>query len=81
MPESHMGDLATWKKAEAALKEALIEFGKPWEVRLLDTLNARKHLADSSFGSYDILTDSPTQPYHLGQPQRASSLFIFGSVG
>ncbi|ONH90792.1 hypothetical protein PRUPE_8G074400 [Prunus persica] len=32
MPESHMGDLATWKKAEAALKEALIEFGKPWEV-------------------------------------------------
>ncbi|BFG41051.1 hypothetical protein CerSpe_273250 [Prunus speciosa] len=32
MPESHMGDLATWKKAEAALKEALIEFAKPWEV-------------------------------------------------
>ncbi|BBH09246.1 Threonyl-tRNA synthetase [Prunus dulcis] len=30
--KSHMGDLATWKKAEDALKEALIEFGKPWEV-------------------------------------------------
>lgn len=51
MPESHMGDLATWKKAEAALKEALIEFGKPWEVLLLDTLIAHKHLAYSSFGS------------------------------
>ncbi|BFG40296.1 hypothetical protein CerSpe_265690 [Prunus speciosa] len=32
MPESHIGDLATWEKAEAALKQALIEFGEPWAV-------------------------------------------------
>ena len=35
MPEKHMGDLATWEKAEAALADALNEFGKPWQVLLL----------------------------------------------
>ncbi|XP_068332613.1 threonine--tRNA ligase, mitochondrial 1-like [Pyrus communis] len=32
MPEKHMGDLATWVKAEAALADALNEFGKPWQI-------------------------------------------------
>ncbi|CAN6550684.1 unnamed protein product [Malus baccata var. baccata] len=32
MPEKHMGDLATWEKAEAALADALNEFGKPWQI-------------------------------------------------
>lgn len=27
-----MGDVETWDKAEAALTEALNEFGKPWQV-------------------------------------------------
>ncbi|KAF7829382.1 threonine--tRNA ligase, mitochondrial 1 [Senna tora] len=31
-PEKYLGDLATWEKAESALKEALDEFGKPWQV-------------------------------------------------
>uniref|UniRef100_A0A2N9GPI6 threonine--tRNA ligase n=1 Tax=Fagus sylvatica TaxID=28930 RepID=A0A2N9GPI6_FAGSY len=30
-PEKYLGDLATWEKAEAALAEALDEFGKPWQ--------------------------------------------------
>ncbi|XP_044491438.1 threonine--tRNA ligase, mitochondrial 1-like isoform X2 [Mangifera indica] len=31
-PEKYLGDLATWEKAEAALTEALNEFGKPWQI-------------------------------------------------
>ncbi|KAF5746625.1 threonine--tRNA ligase mitochondrial [Tripterygium wilfordii] len=31
-PEKYLGDLATWDKAEAALTEALNEFGKPWQM-------------------------------------------------
>uniref|UniRef100_A0A2P2LKS4 threonine--tRNA ligase n=1 Tax=Rhizophora mucronata TaxID=61149 RepID=A0A2P2LKS4_RHIMU len=31
-PEKYLGDLATWNKAEDALKEALNEFGKPWQI-------------------------------------------------
>ncbi|XP_054794223.1 LOW QUALITY PROTEIN: threonine--tRNA ligase, mitochondrial 1-like [Prosopis cineraria] len=31
-PEKYLGDLATWEKAETALKEALDEFGKPWQL-------------------------------------------------
>ncbi|CDP00192.1 unnamed protein product [Coffea canephora] len=31
-PEKYLGDLETWEKAEAALKEALNEFGKPWQI-------------------------------------------------
>ncbi|KAK6922152.1 Threonyl/alanyl tRNA synthetase, SAD [Dillenia turbinata] len=31
-PEKYLGDVATWEKAEAALAEALNEFGKPWEI-------------------------------------------------
>ncbi|KAL5552932.1 hypothetical protein UlMin_040333 [Ulmus minor] len=31
-PEKYLGDLATWNKAEAALTEALNEFGKPWQI-------------------------------------------------
>lgn len=31
-PEKYLGDLESWEKAEAALAEALNEFGKPWEV-------------------------------------------------
>lgn len=30
-PEKYLGDLETWEKAEAALTEALNEFGKPWQ--------------------------------------------------
>ncbi|XP_057448447.1 threonine--tRNA ligase, mitochondrial 1 [Lotus japonicus] len=31
-PEKYLGELATWEKAENALKEALDEFGKPWQL-------------------------------------------------
>ncbi|XP_068641015.1 threonine--tRNA ligase, mitochondrial 1 [Aristolochia californica] len=31
-PEKHLGDIETWDKAEAALSEALNEFGKPWQI-------------------------------------------------
>ncbi|XP_059658552.1 threonine--tRNA ligase, mitochondrial 1-like [Cornus florida] len=31
-PEKYLGDLATWEKAEAALTEALNEFGKQWQI-------------------------------------------------
>lgn len=31
-PEQFLGDLESWEKAEAALTEALNEFGKPWEI-------------------------------------------------
>ncbi|OVA00120.1 Aminoacyl-tRNA synthetase [Macleaya cordata] len=31
-PENYLGDIETWKKAEAALTEALNEFGRPWQV-------------------------------------------------
>lgn len=31
-PENYLGSLETWEKAEAALAEALNEFGKPWQV-------------------------------------------------
>ncbi|CAH9073953.1 unnamed protein product [Cuscuta epithymum] len=31
-PEKYLGDVATWDKAEAALSDALNEFGKPWEI-------------------------------------------------
>ncbi|KAF3431307.1 hypothetical protein FNV43_RR26038 [Rhamnella rubrinervis] len=31
-PEKFLGELATWEKAEAALTEALNEFGKPWQI-------------------------------------------------
>ncbi|XP_059648986.1 threonine--tRNA ligase, mitochondrial 1-like [Cornus florida] len=31
-PEKYLGDLQTWEKAEAALTEALNEFGKPWQI-------------------------------------------------
>nr|KYP66188.1 hypothetical protein KK1_012472 [Cajanus cajan] len=31
-PEKYLGDLATWDKAESALKEALGDFGKPWQL-------------------------------------------------
>ncbi|KAL2540125.1 Threonine--tRNA ligase [Abeliophyllum distichum] len=31
-PEKYLGDLETWKKAEASLAKALDEFGKPWEI-------------------------------------------------
>ncbi|XP_057717725.1 threonine--tRNA ligase, mitochondrial 1-like [Arachis stenosperma] len=30
-PENSLGETATWEKAESALKEALDEFGKPWQ--------------------------------------------------
>eukprot|EP01018_Ginkgo_biloba_P009148 Gb_19674 [translate_table: standard] len=32
MPEKHLGDLETWERAEAALSDALNEFGKPWQI-------------------------------------------------
>lgn len=36
MPESHLGDLATWQRAETQLKKALDmlknEMGIPWEI-------------------------------------------------
>ncbi|XP_065860987.1 threonine--tRNA ligase, mitochondrial 1 [Euphorbia lathyris] len=31
-PEKYLGELAAWDKAEAALKEALDSFGKPWQI-------------------------------------------------
>ncbi|KAK1303851.1 hypothetical protein QJS10_CPB11g00158 [Acorus calamus] len=31
-PENYMGDVELWDKAEAALSEALDEFGKPWKI-------------------------------------------------
>ncbi|CAH9073954.1 unnamed protein product [Cuscuta epithymum] len=31
-PEEYHGEVATWEKAEAALSDALNEFGKPWEI-------------------------------------------------
>ncbi|CAN1321088.1 Threonine--tRNA ligase, mitochondrial 1 [Linum perenne] len=31
-PEKYLGKLETWDKAEAALTEALNEFGKPWQI-------------------------------------------------
>ncbi|XP_015894818.3 threonine--tRNA ligase, mitochondrial 1 [Ziziphus jujuba] len=31
-PEKYLGELTTWEKAEAALTEALNEFGKPWQI-------------------------------------------------
>lgn len=34
-PEKYLGDLETWEKAEAALTEALNEFGKPWQVLVM----------------------------------------------
>lgn len=34
-PEKYLGDLETWDKAEAALTEALNEFGKPWQVLVM----------------------------------------------
>ncbi|KAL6003533.1 hypothetical protein ACLOJK_023765 [Asimina triloba] len=30
-PEKYLGEIETWEKAEAALAEALNEFGKPWK--------------------------------------------------
>ncbi|CAL9147853.1 unnamed protein product [Musa hybrid cultivar] len=45
-PEKYLGDIETWDKAEAALSEALNEFGRPWQVRnlmyLMDLLIALK---------------------------------------
>ncbi|KAL2349384.1 hypothetical protein Fmac_003384 [Flemingia macrophylla] len=34
-PEKYLGDLETWDKAESALKEALDDFGKPWQSHLM----------------------------------------------
>ncbi|KAJ0045675.1 hypothetical protein Pint_06363 [Pistacia integerrima] len=31
-PENYLGNLTTWEKAEAALTEALTQFGKPWQL-------------------------------------------------
>ncbi|XP_004489863.1 threonine--tRNA ligase, mitochondrial 1 [Cicer arietinum] len=31
-PEKYLGDIETWEKAENSLKEALDEFGKPWQL-------------------------------------------------
>ncbi|KAI4387476.1 hypothetical protein MLD38_005304 [Melastoma candidum] len=31
-PEKYLGDLETWERAEAALTEALDEFGQPWQI-------------------------------------------------
>ncbi|MBS2599920.1 threonine--tRNA ligase, partial [Salmonella enterica subsp. enterica serovar Typhimurium] len=31
-PEKYLGNLATWEKAEEALKAALDEFGKTWQI-------------------------------------------------
>ncbi|CAI9112323.1 OLC1v1012760C1 [Oldenlandia corymbosa var. corymbosa] len=31
-PEKYLGELETWDRAEAALTEALNEFGKPWQI-------------------------------------------------
>ncbi|KAL8049717.1 hypothetical protein ABFX02_06G037500 [Erythranthe guttata] len=35
-PEKYLGDIVTWDKAEAALEEALNEFGKPWKINEAD---------------------------------------------
>lgn len=34
-PEKYLGDLETWDRAEKDLKEALLEFGKPFDVCVL----------------------------------------------
>ncbi|KAG0499168.1 hypothetical protein HPP92_003859 [Vanilla planifolia] len=31
-PEKYLGEIETWNKAESALKDALEEFGKPWQI-------------------------------------------------
>ncbi|KAJ4791981.1 Threonine--tRNA ligase [Rhynchospora pubera] len=31
-PEKYLGEIETWNKAEAALSDALNEFGKPWQI-------------------------------------------------
>lgn len=31
-PEKYLGEIEVWDKAEAALSEALNEFGRPWQV-------------------------------------------------
>ncbi|KAG6391943.1 hypothetical protein SASPL_149707 [Salvia splendens] len=31
-PEKYLGNVETWERAETALREALNEFGKPWEI-------------------------------------------------
>lgn len=31
-PEKYLGDIETWNKAEAALSDALNEFGRPWQI-------------------------------------------------
>lgn len=38
-PEKYLGEIETWDKAEAALTEALNEFGKPWQVCVLGFLS------------------------------------------
>ncbi|KAL4185465.1 hypothetical protein AMTRI_Chr10g6100 [Amborella trichopoda] len=35
-PEKYLGDIETWDKAEGALKEALDEFGRDWEINTGD---------------------------------------------
>jgi threonyl-tRNA synthetase len=35
-PEKFLGDVETWDKAEAALTDALNEFGKPWQINEAD---------------------------------------------
>ncbi|KAK4764411.1 hypothetical protein SAY87_013849 [Trapa incisa] len=35
-PDKYLGDTATWDKAEAALAEALDEFGQPWQINEAD---------------------------------------------
>ncbi|QHN85870.1 Threonine--tRNA ligase [Arachis hypogaea] len=41
-PENSLGETATWEKAESALKEALDEFGKPWQLNEGDGALSRK---------------------------------------
>lgn len=36
-PEKYLGEVETWNKAEAALSDALNEFGKPWQVIFSNT--------------------------------------------
>lgn len=38
-PESYLGTLEQWDKAEAALQQALDSMGQPWEVRELTQLS------------------------------------------
>ncbi len=51
MPEDHMGDEATWRMAEATLKSAIEELGKPYEINEGDGAfygpKLDFHLADS----------------------------------